>query len=314
MIPLWDTIFTNKEILNDNKFQLINNVKNFENINLKIERNESNIEISFKLTYSVNIFIVNDNKYYYVSFNPKLLLEYFSEDHIVRHYAFFDKLILNKDIYKFTYSKNELYVIPINSSEGINIIKNWINRYINIVQNITPSNLNIEMSAGIDTRVLSYFWRNTNNEYLVYTKNDPDEYEDAVNVINYINDNFLVSLNTTSEKNNLKSHIVLNGGNIIHGLYRTTSVYDFYNVINNPFKSQKAKHIIKDICPYYDKDYLKIKCEYPGQLKIVLLKYLCEEKDLIKLPIKSFERKNLNPFSIEFNVDNILDKLKKGST
>ena len=69
MIPLWDTIFTNKEILNDTNFQLINNVENFENINLKIERNESNIEISFKLTYSVNIFTVNDNKYYYISFS-----------------------------------------------------------------------------------------------------------------------------------------------------------------------------------------------------------------------------------------------------
>lgn len=313
--------FSVYNILSNENFD---DIESYENLNLKIDKFNDHIEIIFKLTYSTNIFIYENDNYYYLSFHHKQIFEKFGEKNVKRYYNFFNKLILYKDHYEIIEDTNiSLYSVSIFSDEGIKILKDWINKYTKIIQNINPDNLCIELSGGIDTRILSYFWRNTNNTYTVYTKNDPNEVNEAINVINYINENFPVTINTVvgnkSEKYTSNSNYVnLNGGNILHGLCFSNDVKykmninDFYNNINNSCHSNKSKHIILDICPFYDKEYLKLKGEYDGQIKVLLLFYLCKEKNLYKLPIKSFKRElfDITEFENDLTILNLINKLE----
>ena len=308
-IPLLDFIISNKNF---------DDIQPFENYNLKIERINDIIEITFKLTYSVNVYIYEENSFYYVSFIKQLLLNKFGdciENKIIRRYTFFKKLILTKSNYNFIDDNNELYTISLNSDKGIQILKNWIGKYENIMKSINPKQIRIELSSGIDTRILSYFWRNLPYTYDVYTKDDPDEVNDALNVINHINKNCKVNINTICGSKELSSinksySFILNGSNLIHGLYRPTTLEDFYDrIFNCSFRWNKGIHTIRNIVPFYDKDYLKLLGSYPGQMKIVLLLYLCKEYDLYKLPIRSLGRKLID--LSKFDESEILEKLKK---
>ena len=179
-IPFLDTILSNENF---------NEIKSFENYNLKIEKIQDRIEISYKLTYSTNVFIYEYENKYWLTLNPNNLYKKFGKEiNLIRYKYFYKKLILTKDNYKFIIDDNELYSIPLDSYKGLQILKNWINKYTKLIQQIPQENLIIEMSAGIDTRVLSYFWRNTNNSYYIYTKQRQTEYQYACNVISYINE------------------------------------------------------------------------------------------------------------------------------
>ena len=307
MIPLIDFILSN---------EFFEEIPEVELFNFKIEKINDTIEMSFKHTYSLNVYIYENNSFYYLSFYKEMLLKQFGneiEDKIIRRHKFFKKMILTKTNYSFIDDINTIHTISIYSDEGIQILKQWINKYENIIKNINPRLLTIELSAGIDTRVLSYFWRNLPYTYDVYTKNDPGEINEAINVIDYINENFPAKIRKWVGKKPPQTYynrITLNGSNIISGLWYVTARKHYYSkIFNCSYHWNKGLHVAKSIVPYYDKEYLKLTGDYPGQIKIVLMKYLCNEKDLNKLPIRSFERK---PIDIDtFDESEILEKLYK---
>jgi len=279
--PLWDTYLSNKDF---------DDIKDFENVNLKIERVNDHIEISFKLTYSPNMFIYNDGTYYYICVNYNTLVNAgFEQDKLFREKNFFNKLYLYRNSYVFDkfIERPKMFVYPKGKNKYLNIIKSWVKRYTQIIKNIDPDDIRLEVSGGMDTRILSYFWRYNPVNYTVYTKSNSDETEIAKNVINYISDNFPCNLTITHDKDATKKY-ELNGGNIIHGLFIKTTKKDFQEVIGNSMVSNKSKHIVKGICPFYDKELLQLKGDYAGEVKLILFYLLCNDKHLYKLPIRSF--------------------------
>ena len=287
--PFWNSFFSNTDF---------NNIPSFENINLCINHNNNVVEISFKHTISTNVFIYENNCNYWLSLNPETLQQ-FGKNNIKRHYEFFKKLILFKDHYEFIDDDIEIDSVIAHDIEGINILHNWIRKYKDILNSIDSTKLICELSAGFDTRILTFFWRYIDKTINVYTKNKIEETDTAKYIAKYINDNFPVNINLVTNKSELtgNDYITLSGASIVHGLWVNTTLDDYYDEICNPMKSKKAKHIINDICPFYDKEFIKLKGRFPGDMKLILFNNLCNDQQLNKLTILS------NHIKIEWNDD-----------
>jgi hypothetical protein len=290
--PLWDFYLSNEKF---------DKIKDFENMNLSIKRIDDHIEVKFKLTYSPNMYIYEQDGLYYMCVNHQTLVDAgFVEDKLKREREFFRTLYLYKDHYEFDWvKKDRLFHYKKGDGNFLRLIKIWVKRYTEIIKNIDPKDIRIEMSAGLDTRILSYFWRYNPYTYTVYTKPGKDETELAIKTIQYINDNFPCNLNITHEKKGITCKYELNGASIIHGYFVPTTRKDFKDVIGNSKVCNKAKHIVKDICPFYDKDILKLRGDYPGQVKLLLYYLLCKDKDLYRQPVMSFTR---SPYVFDDNL------------
>ena len=308
-VPFYNTILTNKNF---------DKIEDFENYNLLIKKINDYIEISFKLTYSTNVFIHQENNIYYISLNSDLMYEMFNKNDVIIYYKTFDKLILTKDKYEFIDDENLLWTIPLKSNKAINILNNWITTYKNIIQNINPENLIIELSAGIDTRILTYFWRNTGKIYDIYTENDNREIKYANDVIDYINNNFKSQINAVNNYCEFKGdqpRIVLNGMNLINGKLEMIDFESYEqlcisrnNMATCQFSRDFVLHQIRDIEPFLNKEYLKIKGSFNSEIKLALFYLMCEEKNLYNLPIISY---HTAPFNInEYDVKDIVNYLK----
>ena len=290
--PLWDFYLSNKDF---------DKIKDFENFNLSVKRIDDHIEVKFKLTYSPNIWIYEQDGMYYLCVNHKTLIDAgFDEEQFKREREFFKTLYLYKDHYKFDWVKRDrIYHYKKGSGNFLRLIKLWTKKYTEIIRSINPQDIRLEMSAGLDTRILSYFWRYNPYTYTVYTKPDKPETELAKKTIQFINDNFPCTLNVVTEKKDMHPKYELNGGSIIHGYFVPTTRKDFKDIIGNSKASNKAKHIVKDICPFYDKDILKLYGDYAGQVKLLLYYLLCQDKDLYRQPVMSFTR---SPYIFDDNL------------
>lgn len=311
-VPFYNTILTNKKF---------DEIKDYENYNLLIKKINDYIEISFKLTYSTNVFIHQENNIYYISLNADLMYEKFDKNDVTIHYKTFDKLILTKDKYKFIDDENLMWTVPLKSEDGVNILNNWIKQYKNIIQNINPKNLIIELSAGIDTRILTYFWRNTGKIYDIYTENDYREIKYANDVINYINNNFKSQINAVNDYDDIardQPRIVLNGLNLINGKLEMTNfeTYEDLCLYRNNMTAHKdcwntVLHVVRDIIPFMNKEYLKIKGSFNAEIKLALFYLMCEEKKLYNLPIISYHTVlfNINEYDVKDTVNYLKDKI-----
>lgn len=290
--PLWDKYLSNENF---------KKIKDFENMNLSIKRVDNHIEVKFKLTYSPNMYIYEQDGLYYMCVNHQTLIDAgFPEDKLKREREFFKTLYLYEDHYEFDWvKKDRLYHYKKGEGNFLRLIRVWAKRYTEIIRNIDPQDIRIEMSAGLDTRILSYFWRYNPYNYTVYTKPGKDETELAKKTIQFVNDNFPCNLNVITDKKGVPCKYELNGGSIIHGYFIPTTRNDFKDIIGNSKACNKAKHIVKDICPFYDKDILKLRGDYPGQVKLLLYYLLCKDKDLYRQPVMSFTR---SPYIFDDNL------------
>lgn len=297
-IPLWDTYLSNENF---------DEITDFENFNLLIKRIDDHVDVIFKHTYSPNIFICENSGFYYLCVNYKVLTNVgVQENNIKREREFFNTLRLYKDHYEFEYLKSDSIGICYYEDYDENpiffdYINLWVNKYVYIISKINPEDLYIEMSAGIDTRILSYFWRYNPYTYDVYTKPNSEETETAKKIIQFLNDNYRCTLNITTKKNNSKKKFSLSGASLINGYFAKTTSDDFKDIIGNSLACNKAKHIVCGICPFYDKLLLSLKGDFPGQIKLLLYYLLCEDKGLNKLKVMSFER---IPFILDDNLIN----------
>ncbi len=280
---MWDDYLSNENF---------DKIKDFENFNLSIHRVNDCIEIKFKHTYSVNTWIYEKDNDYYICFNHQALLDAgFPENDLKRERDFFKVLRLYKDHYVFDWLKvDRIYHYKKGNGNFLRLIKKWSTKYRTIISDIDPKDIRIEMSAGLDTRILSYFWRYNKKKYTVYTKANKPETELAIKTIQYVNDNFPCECEIITSKKGLPCKQELNGGSIIHGYFVPTTRKDFKDVIGNSKACNKAKHIVRDICPFYDKDILKLRGDWAGQVKLILFYLLCYDKDLYKQPVMSFSK------------------------
>lgn len=280
-VPFLDTVFSNTNF---------DDILSFENHNLKIERKNDIIEISYKLTYSTNVFIYEDNDHYWMTLNPDNFDDYnFDKEKIIRYRDIYDKLILTKDGYQFIGNTNTLYTVPLNSIEGTNIINDWVNRYKELIQSIPEDQLIIEFSGGICSKILTYFWCNTNKNYIVYITKDSQDIKQSTDIINYINENFPVNLTIINSLNdeylenkdiffNNKPLIKLCGINCFNDFNKinTKIIYNFLcDEINNQLsKKNLYTYINKNICPLLDKEILKLKNKDLKDIKKLLFDLL----------------------------------------
>lgn len=281
-IPLLDYYISNENF---------NTIKDFENFNLVVKRIDNYIKIYFKLTYSIDIFIANESNNFYIFFNPEFCKE-FNENNIVLNKNLWKELYIYKDHYEFINdNSNKFEDIELNSYEAKQIIFNWIKKYKYIISNINPNNLVIDLSAGFDTRALTYFWKDNNQKYSIYTKPDERELIEALTIINqlpykeyaYNFDEFKYIDNT--------NYIRLTGGSNIHR-NKYVDKECWLNEIGNPlFQQKKWYNCLVNLCPYYDKEYLRIYSKELSKLKKIFINYfLLKDCNLYKYPYKSFKK------------------------
>lgn len=278
MIPFYDYVVTEANY---------GDVTEFENHNLRISRVDEGIKIEFKNTYPSNLFFYE--KAY--SLNEEKLADYLRErgievtideeykawerkkiedkkrwgirqlkvnkyKEIGRVCRLWEYIIIRSDMtmdVKF-YDSISIGTIPINQSA--NIIKRWIEKYKSILSTIPAENLIWELSAGYDSRALTYFYPEGAN---VYSK-DCFEYNIAEEVCKRI------GAHISSKKGSGK--ITVRGT----GNFKILDICLFENWIG----ALHSKNLVKDICPYLDMDYLRINGNIKKALNILLCPQLTD--------------------------------------
>lgn len=286
MIPFFDYVVTT-----DN----YDKVESFENISIKITKNDNNVNIYFKNTFPSNFFYYKDNNgKMYLSLIEKKLAQYLKDNNICnvthnqdyddwvdmkkndklhwstgllkvnvyneiqRIYKLWENIIIYPDCsFDVNYVKDtEIATIPIRESGDI--LKTWIIKYKEIFNSISPNNFIFELSAGLDSRAFSYFWKD-NPKYRLYSKNDDLELPIVKNLLKYMN----VSNELLTSKKGVKGITVSGIGNSSKS-FNDRDIFEHYAGIHH------SKHLIKDVCPYLDRDFLKIYGDYPQQVKLVV--------------------------------------------
>ena len=306
-IPFYDTICTK-----DN----FSKIKDYENFNLKIKRETNYILISFKQTYATAFYSYFDkSNNLYTSLNEEKLYEYIktnnlepSIDKCEKYKEWENKKLTNKQnwsiqqlctnkythitstkkLYKYIkvyidnfhveyYTTDEIdkMLEPVCLEEAKDIFMTWLNKYQKCIDDIAVNKkekLIVELSGGYDTRALTYFWygnKYLKNDYYVYTKNDETELpivRELFEVLNIPKENILYSKKGVNG-------ITLSG---VGNPYNESTTYDMMDIHINFACYWTSKHMIKDIVPFLDKDYMKIQQKYTCELKNFLNVLLCE--------------------------------------
>lgn len=301
-------------------------IKDFENFNLSIKHIDDYISIEFKNTipppiyyfvspktgdkfycfvektlndYLIDKFKVNTRSFYVINplyeLEEKLPVDMVYQSHKYL-YLFCVKMYKNLRIYKdkITYDIiDDLFKIPIENAGEI--IKNWVNKYTNLFNNINSvigdNKLYIELSSGLDTRCLIYFWKNCpKKDITIYTKLTEDganiEAPVVKQIAEYISNKYNKNITVVHKKNN--PNITLNGrGGDMYGIHQRLNNIEYLRC----YPSLKAAHhYFENILPIMDTELLKIKADYPGQLKKYLQVLLAEEF-IGKFPYYSFARR-----------------------
>ena len=276
MTPFFDTYISNTNF---------DEINSYQNHNLVINKTDTEIIIYFKYTYSVNVWIYKHKNDFYLCINHKILENKFGENNLLNYNNYWNKLIITKYNYEFIEDNIDAIDVQLNTTEAGIIINNWINKYKNIINKIDTNNLLCEVSAGLDTRALSYFWRNNNQKYNVYTKDDDLELKESLDVINLLPFNHIY----IGKREKLPSNVYkLNG--------TSPNVENKYNIykdtISNSKYSNKVKHIICNIVPFCDKEYMKLSPIYDGiKLKYFITYLLTKNSELNKLPYITLKHK-----------------------
>ena len=283
-IPFFDYVVTK-----DNFYS----VEDFENHNIIISHEKGGIQIKFKMTYPTNFFFVDGA----CSLDEELLANYLrttskgitiNKDFItwerkkvedkpnwsirqleVNRYneinrisCLWDNLIVHPDLtFEVMYYKNiPLNTIPINESKEL--FKRWIKRYENLFSSIEGNNLVWELSAGLDSRALTHFYHKPT---LVFSQ-DTFEFPTAEMLCQRL------GVDITKEKP--YDRICVHG----IGNFRVLTI----GTLENWVGCLHTKHLVKDVCPYLDKEFLMLS----GEVKKILNVLLCPE--LIDIPYFTF--------------------------
>lgn len=314
--------------MNKNQFYeqifFVDNIEDFENFNIIVQHIDDYYYIEFKNHISCNIYYIKIKNQYIYSMDENVLADYIlsnkfydaltenqnyidyfintsektgrKHDGSIRsnHYqeisviGLYDNVKLYADHFDVVYIDN-LFSVPI--YDAADIMKQWLERYKKLItkkyKDIVP-----ELSSGLDTRALTYFWRDLKIRD-VYTKNDPIEYPLVQQLLTYINPWIKLHI---GKRPSYPISLSGKGGDI----YAVANRYmppDFLIYLIGQFHTRQ---LIFYICPYLDKCFLQIKTDYLKQLKVVLQHLLA--KQYMVFPYLSFARKPFI-FTKEMNED-----------
>lgn len=286
-----------------------NEVESYHNFNFVVEKKEKCFEIHFVNNIPANMhYFVFNGKYSYC-INEELLADYIRnkgiELSINSNWQQFqnmkkkydDKLKHNKynEIQRIElYDKLTVYVdhfdvikitdlFSINLKDAGDIIRNWIEKYEKLISEHS-SHLCVELSAGLDTRSLAHFWKD-DKIYKIYTKNDPDEVPIVRKLCatHFPNAKLAIGVKGNNNDNEI---ITLSGkGADMFVIKKRKANPSFYknNICNNNFK-----HLVKNICPYLDRDLARINPN--GTNFKVIMQYLLVP-EYMDIPYKTFKRR-----------------------
>ena len=298
--------FYNYVVTKDN----FNDVEDFENISITIKRVDNGIKIEFKNSIPANMHYYEKDGYNVYCFDEEILADYLREHSIeltenenwkyymsqeghkkdgelhhnhyneIKRIALYEYLIVTPEKIE---TKEITGFFSVDILDAGPIIKRWIERYTKIIDQ-NYNNIVADLSAGLDTRSLTYFWRGK-NIFKIYTKNDPDE----IPIVQELHEKYFKDIRLTigeeSEDSNLNL-ITLSGKGA--DLFAVRSRFLDPKFYEECICFINFELLCLGICPYLDKEFVKIKPEYSNQLKIVM-QYLLAG-DIMDVPYKSFRR------------------------
>lgn len=291
----------------------LSEIENFNGYNFSITNKIQSVEIEFYTSISPALYSYFDGTDRFYCFNEELLAEHYrthmNKDispcwkwnfwethkwdkvnnkehreslawHKYEEFEFFT-LFKSIELTPITYSLKEfrdLFSVPID--EAKDIVINWISRYKSIINNIFLDGYTLcpDLSAGIDTRTITYFWRYYANKIKVHTKFDKIEYPIVTQLADRLGINELV-------ENLPDKSIGISGKGAVSGMPQYRFILDGYYKHYLPIA--KWDQLLFKLCPFLDMELLKIKLDSPYQLKNSLNILLAN--DLIDIPIISHD-------------------------
>lgn len=333
-------------IITPNNF---NNEYYFDNYNINISKQDNYFIIQIKNIISPALFYYQSNNGLYVSLNEDLLYNALKHDNIIKNNRFnicsiyLKNKINNKSEtlynsnkyyniqyisnyeYAFIYKdkiltelpKTNYYSVDIFSDQCIEIIKNWINKYRNIFNDIYEKNgfVYSELSAGFDTKTLFGLYSNLDNIY-VYSSNsiksDINEF-DVVKEFIKSQKNIKYVFNSNEEEEikgvEIKNNILLcekisgKGGDLYTIKNRSMSKGYLYNFMSIYWVGKN----IHKVCPFLDKELLQIKIgnNHSKYLLKAILHYTLGNESILNYPYVSGGNyyDNFNDFITHHNIN-----------
>lgn len=313
----------------------------FDNYNINIIKKDDHFIIHIKNIISPALFYYQSNDGLYVSLNEDLLYNTLIHDNIIKdnknnicsiylknkinnksettynsNKYYYIQYISNYE-YAFIYkdkiltelSKINYYSVDMFSDQCIEIIKNWINKYRNIFNDIYEKNgfIYSELSAGFDTKTLFGLYSHLDNIY-VYSSNSIKSNINEFDVVkefikNKKNIKYVFNSNGEIKTNILsREKISGKGGDLYTIGNRLMSKGYLYNYMSIYWV---AKNMHK-VCPFLDKELLQIKIDNTHSrylLKTILHYSLCNES-ILNYPYVSGGKyyNNFNDFITHHNI------------
>ena len=275
---------------------------NYENTNIKIIYKNNYYEIEIKNTISPCIYYISINNLLIYSFNEELIADYIKSNNLCilheyeirkvndlklnNHYKEiniecndYKKIYLYKDSYSYDKIDETLFSIPIENSEYI--IKEWINTYQNIFDKY-KDDLCIELTAGLDSRMLTYFWRHYKcNKLHIWTHNML-KYD--INEAKFVATNLLHVLPIYSyyiKYKNFDYLYNLSGKN--GSVYELSNKFLSLTYLQNRFKIESNNKLLDSIVPFLDRKLLQVKANKNKEFKFLLF-YILSNNTLRNIP------------------------------
>lgn len=321
----------------------------FDNYNINIIKKDDHFIIHIKNIISPALFYYQSNDGLYVSLNEDLLYNTLISDNIIKdnkdnicsiylhnknkntseiHYNFnkyyhiqyisnYEYAFIYKDKILTELPKINYYSVDIFSDQCIEIIKNWINKYRNIFNDIYEKNgfIYSELSAGFDTKTLFGLYNHLDNIY-VYSSN---AIKSNINEFNIVKEfiksqkNIKCVFNTTNEEKlkevEIKNNIILyekisgKGGDLYTIENRKMNKGYLYNFMSIYWV---AKNMHK-VCPFLDKELLQIKIDnnHSKFLLKAILHYVLGNESIFNYPYVSGGTyyNNFNDFITHHNIN-----------
>ena len=283
----------------------INLIKNYKNPLVEITNDNGVVSIKFDTMPPPLFYFINEDEKYFFSFNEDALMSYLLHHGEIKEAIVnpFYEMVKNKQVSERYIKSNkypflfyivnyenlkikangldydiitDYYSVPIR--EAGYIVYKWLRKYKEKIKSISDR-LVPELSAGMDTRSLTYFWRDLHNVPTVYSKITEHGLDIEVPVVKSILSRIFDEQKLVHHK--ISGYVTLSG----KGITSSASKYNNKSHLNHDPSLFTPSRYFNQLMPYKDRDFMRIRPEHPWQLKTVMQVLLA--KDLMDIPYYS---------------------------